>query len=613
MKRKNLLPLITVTIAIAAATPGAASSGDRHSSRQIREINKNGYRIRLDLGTQVLRLSVPEDIYYSGGFERGDDISKKEEAKIIPTLAEASNNQFISASLLAQKAKQFDDGLYAAVDLAAQQGAGAFGGKASLLSSLVQCLAQSSAAPPAKAVVTIASAGKIGRPELELPRAYRKPVQQAIDEFNQDELRSKPIGFYTWNDQLGAIFRQDRMLQNELKGKSGIAAIVKALHGNKNDRAVYEGYLQLVSGLTNPRPPEYQDLRKQLAAFDHGNTAVPDWALYFFPPSRSHETELVKKLFGKGPIPENFNLVDEMVRRIQAGQLQLRPTKDSGWYDYQTWSLEPLVIPNKMPEAAKLHFDDSYLKQLLELFKGILALTRETHIKQLEIPRAGAFRDITIHIYPELSAEPLASYYYRRAHAYLFVRRVLEEIFGAAALEKMHRLTAAGFVPPTLAEELLMMENLFYGAHVKVSRQLGMIPTISPYPGTAEAGDAAVAVFDAWQRRLSEDPDLGTDSRMMVPLFYDMEKQRTKVWVFMGWAEKPLDISFAVPPAATIFDENGRPVTDGGPELAFKRTRRALFYPVTAEVYVGRLLNRDEFRAHCDRYKKGSAIINHLE
>ena len=35
--------------------------------------------------------------------------------------------------MLAQKAKQFDDGLYAAVELAAQQGSGTFAGKAPML------------------------------------------------------------------------------------------------------------------------------------------------------------------------------------------------------------------------------------------------------------------------------------------------------------------------------------------------------------------------------------------------------------------------------------------------------------------------------------------------
>ncbi len=88
-----------------------------------------------------------------------------------------------------------------------------------------------------------------------------------------------------------------------------------------------------------------------------------------------------------------------------------------------------------MPEASHLQTDDSYRKQLRELFKGILALTRETHIKQLELPAAGAAAPmegpVTLHVTPELVAEPLPTYYLRRGESYRFIREVLEDTFGA--------------------------------------------------------------------------------------------------------------------------------------------------------------------------------------
>ena len=42
-----------------------------------------------------------------------------------------------------------------------------------------------------------------------------------------------------------------------------------------------------------------------------------------------------------------------------------------------------------MPEAQRLKLDESYRKELVGLFKALLALTRETHIKQLEVPMVG--------------------------------------------------------------------------------------------------------------------------------------------------------------------------------------------------------------------------------
>lgn len=597
---------IAMFIAVVAMISATGSSEGNTGSKPVREISEQGYRIQLDLSSQVLRLEVPEDKGWTHGPE-----AAQEEAAIAPTLAGIANERFISASVLAQKAKQFDDGLYAAAELAAQQGAGTFAGKASLLSSIIHSLKQSAGDQPTPAIATIFAAGKLGNLEMDLPFPARESVQKLTNNFLQDELRFKPIGFYSWNNQLGAIFRQDRMLQIELRDKSGTTAIVKALHGDKNARATYEAYLHLISQLTNPLA--YPDLRKSLAALDLGDIDIPEDNIYFFPPSCAHETDLIKKLYGNRLIPDGFSLVDEMIKRVQEGRLSLNPTADSGWYDYQTWALEPLVVPDKMPEAGRLELDASYRKQLLELFKGILALTRETHIKQLEVPLAGAARQpIMIHIVPELSVEPLATYYFRRAVSYSFIRKVLEATFGAHELEKMHRLTAAGPVPPTLAEELLMMENLFYGAYLTVCRQLGMNPTASPSVATGMARDAAAA-FAAWHRKLADDQDVGQDARMMVPLFYDVNRRKTKVLAFMGWTSRPVKVSFATPPTATIFDKKGKRVTIFGPKLAFDSIRHDLAYPVIAEVYVAKLLSRDEFRKHCDRYKTRSAIIANLK
>ena len=98
-----------------------------------------------------------------------------------------------------------------------------------------------------------------------------------------------------------------------------------------------------------------------------------------------------------------------------------------------------------MPEAARVEFSESYAKHLLEVFRGILALTRETHVKQLEFPAPthtfpGRPRVQPLIILPNLSAEPIVSYYRRRAKGYSFVREVLAKHFGEEALARMHRL-----------------------------------------------------------------------------------------------------------------------------------------------------------------------------
>jgi hypothetical protein len=603
--RRTILVILTVL-----AVP-AAAIGQHQGIKPMRTITQDGFRVQLDLSGQVLRLSVPEDRGESDDGSRG-----KVEAAIMPTLAGLGSDRFVSASVLAQKAKLFDDGLYAAVEIAAQRGAGNFAGKASLLLSIARRVNQQ---PPSQAMVTVLAGGKLGRVAMDLPAVARQPIQQAIDEFLRDDVLSKPIAFYTWSDELAAIFQQDRMLQTELKDKAGTEALIKTLSADKKARATYEAYLALVSRLTNRLA--YPDLREQLAALDHDRLNVPAKGIYFFPPSRAHETDLVQELYGDGPIPEGFSLIDEMTSRIQAGKLKLLPTAKSGWYDYQTWALEPLAIPEKMPEAEHLALDVTYRKQLLELFKGILALTRETHIKQLVVlmksdDSKSPGEEVVIGICPELSAEPLASYYFRRAWSYFFIRTVLEGTFGPSALEKIHRLTAAGPVQASLAEELRAMEGMFYGAHISVCRELGMAPVISPHIGSGQANDADLAAFTTWREKLSDDPDIGQDARMMVPVFYDIWRKKTKVWVFLGWTSKRVTVDFDRSPTATVFDKAGKSVEQGAanaPRLVFHGTSYSLAYPVTAEVYVTKILDRTEFREHCDHYKTPSAILANLK
>ena len=579
----------------------------------MREIKAEGFRVQLDLSTQVLRLDIPEDRSFGGPADLSEG---KHEAPVAPTLSGIIDEGLVSESMLAQKAKQFDDGLYAAVDIAAQQGIGHFAGKASLLRNVAVALEALKQTPAGNVSEVIFGACKIGGLEINVPQQQRNAVQTAVEEFLKDSLRSKPIGFYTWTEELAAIFRQDRMLQTELKGKEGTEALVKILEADHGTRGIYEGYLSMVAKLTNPLA--YPDLRGQIVALEQGKLNSPSKGIYFFPPSRSHETELIKQLYGSRPIPEGFSLVDEMIKRIRSGSLQLKPTAESGWYDYQTWAIEPLVIPEKMPEAPHLNLTESYRKQVLELFKGILALTRETHIKQIEIPLAGAAAPLRpsrpiIHIYPELDAEPLATMYLRRAQAHHFIRTVIEDAFGSEALSKMHRLTIAGPVKENLDEELRSMEALFYGAHVVVCQQIGM-PFSTPLPlGSGKGAEADAAEFQAWRATLKSDPDLGRDARMMVPVFYDVLREKTKVWVFLGWSARPVTISFTKAPTAKVFDQAGNQVKADSVDLLFHSTTHKLAYPVTAEVYVDKILDRNEFRQLCDKYKTRSAILANLK
>jgi hypothetical protein len=400
------------------------------------------------------------------------------------------------------------------------------------------------------------------------------------------------------------------MLQAELKDFAAIGILVDALRADPSAHAAYDALLRLTSRLTNPFAAP--DLRNLLAARDRGALDPPAPRTRFFPPSAGQETEIAKKLFDGRPIPDSFVLVDEMIRQIRSGELNLAPRPESGWYDYLTWALEPLVVPERMPEGARLALGEEYRDILLELFRGLLTLTRESHIKWLEIPPVGSAlgpREVVIPIAPKLAAEPLPTFYLRRAIGYRFARGVLEEAFGTPQLARMHRLTPAGAVRATLAEELAEIESLFMGAHVSVSRQLGLTPDGSP--GDESMANAAAERFAVWTRGLEADPDLAQDLRAMVPVYYDIERRKTRVWVFVGWASRRIEVSYAQPPKAKILDRRGNQVS-AGPTIRWETLYTELTYPVTAEVYVDQILDREEFRRLCDGCGSRTDILRKL-
>jgi hypothetical protein len=536
------------------------------------------------------------------------------------TVAGMSDGQFASAAVLVQKAKQFDDGLYAAVELAVQDGLGPVTGKRAWLARLAAKVNAEQGGVP---LAHLYAASELGGGDAAAPGSLKRAVASERAAFLADEKRSKPLGFYTWNKDLQSIFQQDRLLQSPLRAGehgAGLAAVAGALAADAEARKSYEQVLHLNERLTNPlKTAGYRELLS--AAADGKPLGLPSSrSVSFFPPSRGPETDLVMRLYGDKPIPEGFELMKEVIARVKSGDLSLRPREDSGWYDHQLWALDPLIRLEAAPEGSRLHPNDEYKKHLEELFKGTFALTRETHVKQLEFPEPAS--DVgdrnkpkereKVFIAPNPHVEILPTMYLRRAQSYAYVRGVLEETFGKANLAAMHRLTAAGPAKQNLDEELASMEKLFLGAHVVACRDLGLAEDAA----AAAAGkpDEQAVHFLRWVASLGSDPDLARDSRMMVPVFFDLQRQKTKVWVMLGWTASGAAYGYDQAPKATVTGPDGKPAAgEDAPELVFHGAWRQLATPVFAEVYVTKLLNRDEFRRHCDTYATQAAILSNLE
>jgi len=206
-------------------------------------------------------------------------------------------------------------------------------------------------------------------------------------------------------------------------------------------------------------------------------------------------------------------------------------------------------------------------------------------------------RQITL--LPEIVTEPLGEHYRRRAEAYGFVRHALEQAFGADALGRMCGMRAEGPTEEPLSEELDHIEQLFRGAHASVRRAVGL-----------PIEDArAASLFDGWARSARRDPDFSVDVRMMVPIFYDRDRHKLKVWAILGWAEHEAIITYArLPRVRRVLDSYGRDMT-GEVDVVAGARMVSLALPVFVETYVQRPLDREEMQQLCNTHKTRRAIL----
>jgi hypothetical protein len=552
--------------------------------------------VRLALRDQVLGFSIPQWVDLTAfparcagqWFAGSPDSPHQRATALVPVLRPWP--RFVGAGELIVKAKAFDDGLLAAVELASQEPLGPFAGKRPVLRGLREKLSRGGpVASMIDAALEIAGFESAASPDN----------RQVLDDFLANELRSKPIGFYTWSEELSRIFRQDRLLQEDL-ADDGDAPAVAALLARDPD--LFEGYsrcLRLAERCTNRLA--FDDFRRWAEAI--ASSADPPSSrragggtgpLALFPASRSHETDLAGRLYGSRPIPEDADLLRDLIRAVRSNEIDLRPGQDSGWYDWQTWALETLVASDGAEEASRVVLYESYRDYLETLFRAALALGRETHVKQLHGPRITGLYLPPVTIRPELRLEPLVSHYARRAEGYRYIRGVLRASFGEGALESVHRVRPDGLVEAPLSVELDSMIALFDGA-ANVSRlELGA------------AAQGETAGFTRWMETRGDDPDLAADLRMMAPVYHDVLRNLTKVWMFLGWQEDSIAVEFERPPAVLLPGGGTRGVV-------FERACFPIARPVVIETLVPRVLDRDEFRALCDRHPSPEAILRAVQ
>lgn len=519
-----------------------------------------------------------------------------------------------SVNMLDGKAKQFDDGLYAAIDQAWFQGVS---GKLESHVALVERLL--AAVPPDSPAAPYLAAGlTLGGKETKAADQARR--DKLIQQFNANPAMSKPIGVYTWNPVLQRCWAFLRFFQQEMKEDSPeVTALVKALAGDSALKAECERAAQFYGKLTNPlsrltladlvgadatSPEALETLRKSKGIRQPG--------VALFPPSTSRETELFGRLFPEG-VPPDANLMKEFIRKIRSGEVDLSPRAESGWYDYQVYALETMLLPERADEHHKLLLTRPYKKRMLEAFAALVTKRRETHVRQAttKTEEAAPPQDLE-NIQPRLRVEPCLSYFLRTARSYAFLHNFLTASLGEETLQKLHGLRQERERPQDLAAELTAMRDLFYGLYLVSCEDIGHAPALKSdeVANPDECYDAACAWLD---KQLPGDSDLAQDTRVAVPIYVDPMQGKMRLWVTLGVRLTKLETRFVRPPRIKPANGEGdwQPVEDWKLESADFLIAVDEF----AEVEISTLSppNREEFRKLCDTHKTKEAIVAALK
>ncbi len=516
-----------------------------------------------------------------------------------------SNTQILpSINLIDGKAKQFDDGLYAAIDLAYYRGLNkALASHIDLFKRLADRLGPEN---PAAAFVAagLSFAGVDVKVRDEASKSF------LIKRFKDTPTRSKPIGFYTWNEPLGDCFRFLRYFQTPIAKDDGVF-IISLVNGFKSDPALMADYrkvLAFYAKMTNPT----RDV--SIADFVDGKTEVgTNQVLAILPEATSRETELFEKLFPLG-LPPDSDLMRELITAIKSGKVDLKPKADSGWYDYQVYALESFLLPQNGEGNDHLMLTKRYKERMVEAFKALLTKRKETHSRNAKtaMPAASAMPRMPENVEPRLRVEPSPAYYHRTARAYGFLANFLESSIGANELKTLHGLKEGGARTSDLMTELTFMRDLFYGFYLVCCEDIGHAPELAEGE-TVEKAKAQKLATD-WLADITKDEDLATDTRVAVPVYIDPMARKTRLWATLGIRLSRLEATYARPPRLRpVKDSAKQEWVDVAPEkLGSKRYLIAV--DEFAEVELPRLdvLNRAELRSICDAKKTKEAIIAEL-
>ena len=199
----------------------------------------------------------------------------------------------------------------------------------------------------------------------------------------------------------------------------------------------------------------------------------------------------------------------------------------------------------------------AYKKRMLEAFQALITKRRETHARALEAKSAEApWTPPRVQIKPRLRVEPCPSFYLRTARSYDFLLNFLTAAVGEEGLASLHGLKDGGERSKTLLEELHWMREFFYGLHLLSAEDIGMAPALRSDEPVDRAACEARAT--QWLANYRDDLDLRLDTRVSVPIYFDVPRRRTRLWATIGVRLAKLHVSYARPPRIRPLNQQGQ-------------------------------------------------------
>jgi hypothetical protein len=524
-----------------------------------------------------------------------------------------------SLNLLDGKAKQFDDGLYSALDTHVASGRTALPDLPALLRSLLDQLPEEG-----EAAAWVRGGLAVGGVEVEAGKPLSSAAAAFVHGFDADPIASRPTGFYTWSDRLQRTFRMLRYFQKGWTRREGAPSEIAAVladHPETSSR--YERLLDFYAHLANPFDAlTFADLaepataRKPLDVLwaERGLAPKPDGpTVHLLPYSHARDTALFNELYGPR-LPDGAELMLELVKAIRDGRLDLAPRPESGWRDYQLFALETFLLPERGVESEKLVLTRRYKERLLQAFEALVTKRRETHARQDSM--AGGLLSApppTTHLVPRLRVEPNPTFYLRTARAYAFLQAYLESVAPASLWRELVGLKETGRRSLPLADELDWMRRFFYGLHLVSCEDIGMRPGLLD----GELADAAASqsLAEAWLSTWPEDADLDVDVRVCTPIFVDRVAGVTQHWCNLGLRAAKLQLAYARPPSWRPEPRQGAEPGNWQVVSQLDEATYVILVDEFAEVthHALDVITREQLREIADRAKRKDAMIAALE